>query len=283
MKVQSHPDVVGFFATAQTALELNEAANSVILGVGRQLERYPERYVAQPILKTVSDGPGLVLAAMMTPPQHLLAFAHRGDHERAARLLAEDLADEGLHVPGVMAPTETARLVAGAWASVTGGRTEIARRQRVFELRQVLIPSPERGELRQATAADVGLVARWWHRFNVDVFDRADRAAARRTAEVRVDAGDVYLWVDVWPVSMAVTTRPTRHGISVGGVYTPPDLRNRGYATACVGELSRRLIDSGWSYCSLFADLRNAAANKVYERIGYQPLCEYAEILFGNQ
>ena len=79
---------------------------------------------------------------------------------------------------------------------------------------------------------------------------------------------------------MAAKTRPTRNGGSVSLVCTPPDLRGRGYATACVGELSRLLLESGWRYCALFADLANVAANRVYQRVGYEPSCDYDEYVF---
>ena len=63
-------------------------------------------------------------------------------------------------------------------------------------------------------------------------------------------------------------------------VYTPPDVRGRGHATACVGALCRLLIGSGWGYCALFADLENAAANRVYRKVGFEPICEYDEYVF---
>ena len=63
-------------------------------------------------------------------------------------------------------------------------------------------------------------------------------------------------------------------------VYTPPEFRRRGYATACVGELSRMLLESGWEFCALFADLANGTANRVYQRIGYRPACDYDQYLF---
>jgi predicted GNAT family acetyltransferase len=92
--------------------------------------------------------------------------------------------------------------------------------------------------------------------------------------------GDVYLWQDERPVSMAQTSRPTRNGISVSFVYTPPALRRRGYATACVAELSRLLVASRYDYCTLFADLANDSANRMYRRIGYQPACDCNEYAF---
>jgi len=280
MVVRSYVDAERFLRNTQAELESNEAANSLMLGVCLRLIRYPERIETGPCLKTVEDESGLVLAAMMTPPHKLVVYGHQGDLDAGARVLAEDLVGEGWQVPGVRGPREVLRSVVEGWAEVTGQRCEVERQQQVYELRQVKVPVPERGRLRLATLADVELVAGWRYEFHNETFGAADREEACRTAELGIEDGDIYLWEDERPVSMAKKTRPTRNGVSVSLVYTPPPWRGRGYATACVGELSRLLLGSGWGYCALFADLSNLAANRVYQRIGYEPRCEYDEYVF---
>jgi predicted GNAT family acetyltransferase len=280
MKVTTHAEARSFLRNTQAELESNEAANSLILGAGQRLATYPERIETAPCLKTVEDDNGLVLAAMMTPPHKLLVYGHQGDLDGGTSLLVADLLDEGWMVPGVMGPREAARCVVDRWVEIMGKRYRIERRQRVYELRQVKMQAPGRGRLRPATEGDIELVARWWFRFNAEIFGEADRDEARRAAELRIKDGDVYLWEDPEPVSMALKTRPTQNGVSVSGVYTPPDLRGRGYATACVCALSRLLLESGCRYCALFADLSNAAAIRVYEKVGYQPTWEYDEYAF---
>jgi predicted GNAT family acetyltransferase len=42
------------------------------------------------------------------------------------------------------------------------------------------------------------------------------------------------------------------------------------------------LLEAGWEYCALFVDRSNAAANGVYQKIGYRPICEYDEYVFGE-
>jgi hypothetical protein len=195
-------------------------------------------------------------------------------------VLVEDLVSERWMVPGVLGPREVSRSVGEGWADLTGGRCELERQQRVYALRKVKDLLPQRGGLRLATVADIDLVAEWRHDFQVEVFREAEREAARAAAELGVENAAIYLWEDRRPVSMAMKTRPTRNGISVSLVYTPPELRGRGYATACVGELSRLLLESGWRYCALFADLSNEAANRIYRRIGYEPTCDYDEYVF---
>ncbi len=209
-----------------------------------------------------------------------MVYGQQGDLDEAARILVEDLLSEGWNVPGVLGPKRVARTVVERRARITGQRYELERHQRLYELREVRSPVPGRGRLRVATAADVELVAAWRYAFQIDVFGQADREGARRGAELGIESEAIYLWNDEGPVSMAMTTRPTRNGISVSLVFTPPELRGRGHATACVGELSRLLLESGWGYCALFAAVSNAAAIHVYERIGYRPACDYDEYVF---
>ena len=63
--------------------------------------------------------------------------------------------------------------------------------------------------------------------------------------------------------------RRTPNGIRIGPVYTPPELRGRGYASALVAKLSSSLLAGGRRFCFLHTDLANPASNKIYERLGY--------------
>ena len=69
---------------------------------------------------------------------------------------------------------------------------------------------------------------------------------------------------------MAKKTRPTRNGIAISMVYTPPEFRNRGYATSCVSASSKNLLEDGFKFCTLFTDANNPTSNKIYEEIGFR-------------
>ena len=280
MQVEHFANAERFLERTRAALESNEAANSLMLGLSERLVEHPEQYKAAPFLKAVVDDQGLVLAALMTPPHNLVVYGHRGDQPEAARALVRSLLGGNWDPPGVFGPGEAPAAVTEAWAADTGMRYSLAGRQRVYELRKVLVPVPERGRLRLAMEEDFELVTGWHYGFHHELFGRTDQEQARRAAEARVRAGDIFLWEDDRPVSVAMKTRPTAHGISVGLVYTPPELRGRGYASACVGELSRKLLGAGWEFCALFADLANPISNHIYERIGYRPVCDYEEYRF---
>jgi predicted GNAT family acetyltransferase len=280
MRIASYTNAESFLRDTRAALESNEAANSLMLGICERLARHPERIKVAPCLKTVADETGLILAAMMTPPHKLVIYGHQGNQDDGTRLLVTDLLSEGWQVPGVLGPSVAAKRLAEGWAAATGQGYTVEGQQRVYEVREVTSPVPERGRLRPATEADAELVTRWWCAFHVDIFGEADREQGHQSVTFRIEKGDIHLWEDGQPVSVAMRTRPTRRGISIALVYTPPQLRGKGYATACVGELSRLLLDTGWEFCALFADLANAPANRLYRRIGYKPVCGYDEYGF---
>ena len=280
--VSTYADAAHFLRDTETALESNEAANSLMLGVCGQLVRHPERIESPPCLKSVKEGSDLILAAMMTPPHNLVVYGHQGDIDGATRALVDDVAGEGWSVPGVFGPSEVAEGLAARWAEVTGIGFDVTDRQLVYELRQVIVPVPERGRLRLAHEADTELAAQWRTAFHTEIFGATDPQKMVEATRFRIEQGDIFLWEDGQPVSIAMKTRPTRNGISVSLVYTPPELRRRGYATACVGELSRLLLDAGLKFCALFADAANATSNHIYQNIGYRPVCDHAVCVLGN-
>jgi uncharacterized protein len=81
---------------------------------------------------------------------------------------------------------------------------------------------------------------------------------------------------------MAAWTGKTPNGIRVNLVYTPPPQRGRGYAAACVSNLSRLLLTRGNRRCFLFTDLSNPTANRLYARLGYRPVCDVTDYDFAG-
>jgi predicted GNAT family acetyltransferase len=66
----------------------------------------------------------------------------------------------------------------------------------------------------------------------------------------------------------------------VNAVYTPPEQRRKGYATAAVAALSGMLLAAGKDFCCLYTDVANPTSNSIYRKIGYRPVREDAELVF---
>jgi predicted GNAT family acetyltransferase len=151
--------------------------------------------------------------------------------------------------------------------------------QMIYRLDRVQETAQSPGTLVCATAEYVDLVADWTAAFSESTHERIECPEALGKAQEMIADSRVYLWRDGIPVSMAWRVRPTRNGIVITGVYTPVQLRMRGYATACVASLSQLLLDEGFQFCALYADLANPVSNHVYQKIGYRPI--RASIVYG--
>ncbi|HNZ16613.1 MAG TPA: GNAT family N-acetyltransferase, partial [Anaerolineaceae bacterium] len=63
-------------------------------------------------------------------------------------------------------------------------------------------------------------------------------------------------------------------------VYTPPAQRRRGYARALVAEVSKEMLSRGYELVNLFTNLSNPTSNKIYQEVGYKPVCDYHQYRF---
>ncbi|HEU5216932.1 MAG TPA: GNAT family N-acetyltransferase, partial [Gaiellaceae bacterium] len=194
-------------------------------------------------------------------------------------------------LPGAVGAEPEAEEFAELWSRRTGVPARVNMRQGVYALERVEPPSGAPGSARVATRDDHELALRWWIAFGDEVLHEGGpaRERAEQSVEHRLSSptSGFLLWEDGSEVvSLAGWGGPTPNGIRIGPVYTPPDLRRRGYATALTAELSQQLLDGrlfegGRRFCFLYTDLANPTSNKIYERVGYRRVAESAEIFFG--
>lgn len=267
-----------FLAEAQPALEANEAANNLMYGLALRLQRAPERIKIPPYYAVVRRKRGLQVAALMTPPHNLVVFSSDDDYSSEAfDLVARNLRQGNWPVPGVLGPREAALAFAKVWQQLTNQKYELGMHERVYELRKVTPPPQPSGRMRLAEMTDLEIVAQWIFEFYVEALPEETHSLseAREAAETRIRDREFYLWDDNQPVAMAGRTRPTPNGCCIGPVYTPPELRGRGYATALTAGLSQVLLDAGKQFTALFTNLSNPISNSIYQKIGYKPVCDF--------
>jgi len=61
----------------------------------------------------------------------------------------------------------------------------------------------------------------------------------------------------------------------IGSLYTPPDLRNKGYATCLVHALTKKLLTTGYDKCGIISDATHPETNHIFKQVGYQPVYEH--------
>ena len=274
MKVHRFSDPAKFLERTRSFLEVREAENNLVLGIAAWLAAHPNRIETPPYFVALEENQGVQAVAMLTPPHQLVLT--RANSEALAAIV-DHLLLEGVIPPGVNGPSQTSRAFAELWAQETGHKFKLHRSLRIYELTRVIPPTHVNGQIRLVSNSDATPLVRWIGGFRVEIGEAEGQAEASEIFERMVGDKRLYVWEDEELRSMAAWSAPTAHGVRISLVYTPPEFRGRGYASACVAALSKAMLDSGRKFCCLFTDLSNQTSNRIYQSIGYSPVCDFTE------
>lgn len=239
----------------------------------------------------VRDGEGKPAGTAMRtapfPPYPLFVLPMDDD---AARQLARLLHERGDAIGGANGALSAARLVAEETARLRGTTTTIDKHTRLFELAELAPPPLPAGRLRPARDEEAELCLAWFRAFHVEADEQAGREPDPAMGEhfrledirERIDGGRIVMWADDAdrPVHLTGANAPAFGVARIGPVYTPPEQRGRGYASAAVAEVSRGILAAGARAC-LFTDQANPVSNAIYQRIGYRPVVDMGEFTIG--
>jgi len=280
-RLEEHADASAFLAAAAPVLEADEPRHNLMFAICSMLVDSPDVYREAHLWTIVADDE-VVGAALMTPPFNLvvarpvaadaLPFAARALHERGAEL------------PGVTGALPEADVFAAAWAKLDGLQPRVRMRQGIYAARSTRTPAGAPGVPRPARLDDRDVIVRWLHAFqhealeaetpHTDLEAMVDRRLAGTTA------GFVVWEDDSRPVSLCGFGGRTPHGIRIGPVYTPPELRRRGYAGALTAHVTQQQLEAGRDYCFLYTDLANPTSNRIYMNVGYERVCDSVDYAF---
>lgn len=274
MQIVQVADPAEFLERAGPRLLADEARHNLILGIAGTLRDHPEVY-PDFALWLVEDAGEVVGAALRTRPFNLVLA--RGSGEVVA-LLADSI-DERL--PGVVGALPEVDDFVAAY----GAPAEPRARQGIYALQSVVPPRPTTGSPHPATVADRPLLLDWWRAFAIEALGETepDEAGIARNVDhkLRRSAGGIALWEDEGrSVSAVGYGSPTPSGVRIGPVYTPPDLRGHGYASALTAHVSAAQLAAGRRFCFLYTDLANPTSNKIYVDVGYERVCDSVEYTF---
>jgi GNAT superfamily N-acetyltransferase len=240
----------------------------------------------------VVDGPGgeVTGVAMRTAPFEPYPPYLLGMPDAAATALAEAVLARGEDLGGVNGALPSVDVFARAVAARAGGEVSVAMHTRLFELGELVTPRAVEGRLRAVRPDEAELALDWIQRFFVDADEQAGRAPGDghtehftlADVERKLAEEVLWFWVDEDDVPVHLTgANPPAYGVArVGPVFTPKELRGRGYGSAAVAEVSRRLRDAGHRV-TLFTDQANPTSNKIYLDLGYEAVEDQANLLIG--
>jgi RimJ/RimL family protein N-acetyltransferase len=286
-------DPGGFLRAAHDLLVAEPVEATVVVTVSDRMRREQEagrrRSEAVPVWWVIERddeghaiGAGMRTAPFAPHPVYLMRL-----RDESARTLARELHARGEVVDGVNGALPAAEVFAAETARLRGVHHRVDVHTKLFVLAdlQALVPPP--GRPRLARPDEVDLVSTWFAAFARDAAAQAGRTEPHPMAEEdrdamlrRIEDDTVWVWEDECGsvVHLSGASRPMFGVSRIGPVYTPPERRGRGYAGATVAAVSRALLDEGACVC-LFTDQANPVSNALYERLGFRPLVDQANLV----
>ncbi len=262
-----------------------EAEHNLLLGLTSSLVNGEAYGDAPPYMAVLEDEMGGIHAVGLRTPPYNIILSTMQDTAWVDYFVMDLQAQYGSALPGVNGTTEISAAFAEKWTEITGNPHRIAMKQRIYRLDEVIPVPGVPGELGRFTLADRPLADQWLGGFSREILPDVTDARIRESVDRYMNGDPAIRGLVKWlvegeAVSMAGYAGPTPNGIRIGAVYTPPELRRKGYASAVVAALSQYLLDQGKKFCFLYTDLSNPTSNHIYQEIGYQPICDTHEIKF---
>jgi predicted GNAT family acetyltransferase len=263
-------DFEAYAERTEALLTSSPAEHTVSLTVIETV-RAGRRWSDEPMLFGWYEEAGEVRGAVFrTPPfEWLLAVVP----EEATADLVAVLRSANADVPGVNGDVAGVDRFAAAWTAATGQRATTTLALDLYELGTLRHPDPPpAGRARPAEEADLDVAIRFYTGFQDEV--PTPSTDVLPLVRERMDDRRLWLWEDGAGVvaSLAARTAAVAGVSRIAPVYTPPEHRRHGYATAVTAACTADALARDAERVVLYTDLADRSANAMYQRIGFRPI-----------
>jgi len=150
----------------------------------------------------------------------------------------------------------------------------------------ILPPALQDGTVvgRRMVVDDLDQLAAWRAAYQQETLGAPDSpqtlAQARSAVTRSLHEGTTWvLEVNGHPLAMSSFNAALPEAVQIGGVYTPPELRRRGYGRAAVAASLREAKAEGVGQAILFTDDENVSAQRAYRALGFQAVAAWGLVL----
>lgn len=171
-----------------------------------------------------------------------------------------------------------------------GAKSSLDSREELFSLDLARLRVPKdlreaRFECRRPRAEELDLLGAWRAEFSIEALGAADRPELRASSRDEIarlhERGSSWILLDGGrPVAFAAFNAELPEIVQIGGVWTPPALRGRGYGRAVVAGSLLEARRRGVERAVLFTGEENRSARAAYLALGFRVIGDYGLVIF---
>lgn len=268
-KIVKHKDAQSFLKMSESFLQKNETRNNLLIGLANQMVKAQREMDGGELFYCLLEDDKVVGCAIRTNLETPLTTTQIDKVHLP--ILVKKLRTDEVKLIGINGEIQTVKDFVGLY----GLKTKIHMHLGLYELHKVINPNIP-GTARLATMDDLEIATNFLSGFLIDCFDDDSVSKAQKMMIRNLTYNKVYLWIDENSsvVSMAAMTREGVFGAAISLVYTPVELRGKGYAKAVTAYCAQEILNSGKSLCYLHTDMKNPISNTIYQKIGFTKVGE---------
>jgi predicted GNAT family acetyltransferase len=203
-------------------------------------------------------------------------------------LIQAALHASGRVLGGLIGPADQVKRAKGA-LDLAEGSIQLDETEYLYSLDLVDLVVPQglrSGQLqaRRCEPGDLELLTHWRVGFSLESLGAEDTPRLWRQCRASVERSlrDSHTWLLIdqgRPVSTSSFNTAIAEAVQVGGVWTPPELRSRGYGRAVVAASLLDARSEGVAHSILFTGVGNLPAQRAYAALGYCHTGDYRLLL----
>ena len=273
MEIKSFQDVRYFLRTVEELLLQKESFYNFKLGLGGAIQNNNLK-VIDPLYFALFENDNLVGCALRTDAEKPLAISKMP--KSAIKVLIQKLIDQKIILGGVIGEVETTVYFKDMWLKDQPLICKLNIHLGIYETDRIISPKGNI-EIIQGVENHKEVIFKFVKGFSVDCFpnrehkdEDIDKLCVRHINNkslylLKNELGEI--------LSMAANTRGSTNGGTISLVYTPPELRGKGYGSLVTAKVSEMVLKEK-KFANLFTDLKNPTSNSIYQKIGYKMIGE---------
>ena len=234
------------------------------------------------LAKIINNGKTELILLQRFPWKLLLYSPTNNVSEELYKFAAEEIFKINKNLVGVNSENKIANIFSKYYCELSGQTAELHLPMRILVLEKLAENKCRKDIIfRNPEEKDKNILLKFFRDFNIEALGKSP-SDDEIIEKINKFLGKNYFILEKNGkiVSQVLSNKQLVNGMSVNGVYTPPEERGKGYAYTVVYLFSKYLLENGAEYCVLFTDDTNPISNHVYEKIGYERRADVCEIDF---